>query len=243
MRLKIAHASMQYSDPDWQHRHDARAIFRRGYAWITGTEAGAERTQEILQDTARDAGFTFAVYKSIWVSVRKSLMLPGSYEHDAVTVVDKSLTVGAGYDTSLLWAQFENEKLGPVTVMCSHYPRYGQPDSTDPAQRVNLPYTKAIAHAIGDKAGKFGVGKGLVFYGGDQNIPDGLSDTFFGEPLTSTWDELGMFKHSRGPIDVVATYDYDGRVSAVSSKVLTDQDIFLYGDHPLVEAVLDVEEL
>lgn len=243
MRLKIAHASMQYSDPEWQHRHDARAIFRRGYAWITGTEAGETPTQTILRDTAHDAGYTFDEYKSNWISVRKNLMMPGTFMHDAVTVVDNDLTVGAGHDTSLMWTRFENEKLGSLTVMCSHYPRFGQPDNPDPAQRVNLQYTKAIAHAIGDKARQFGSGKPLVFYGGDQNIPDGISDTFFGEPMTSTWDELGMFQHSRGPIDVIATYNYDGRVSVVSSKVLTDQDLYLYGDHPLIEAVIDVKEL
>lgn len=244
MRLKVAHSSMEFSDTPKQQKHDANIIFARNYAWITGTEAGMEPLTSLLRDAAELNGYTFGMYKANWVAVRKDLIDRGSYKFDKETVVDNDLVVGAGHDTNIVWAQFTNPALGKVTVMASHYPRFGRPGASDPTLRVNLKWTEKLAHAIGDNAEEFGAGKALVFYGGDQNIPDNISDTFFGEPMTSTWDELGRYENTgHGIIDVIASYDRDTRVKAVSSRALSDKELALFTDHFLVEAVFDVQNL
>lgn len=248
MRIRIAHASMQFSDTAKEKLHDANAIFHRAkelnYAWLTGTEAAEEPLHTYLLESAHDHGYTFAMYKGLWVAVRKNLIRQGTYMHEAETLIDTSLVAGAGQDTSLIWAQFVNDRIGAVTVMGGHYPRFGQPDSPDPAKRVNLQWTEKVAHAIGEYANEFGKGAALFFYGGDQNIPDNISDTFFNQPLTSAADELHSYHSTgHGQIDVIASYNGDRRVEAISFASFTDREFMLYTDHYLIEAVYDVKSI
>jgi hypothetical protein len=42
---------------------------------------------------------------------------------------------------------------------------------------------------------------------------------------------------------VIASYNNDGRVSAVSFKAFNDKQFFLYADHFLTEAVFEIEPL
>lgn len=251
INVNMMHTSMQFSDNREQKQHDAKRIFDRAklrnVAWLTGTEAGEDPLKTILHLEAQAHGYTFACYKSNWLAVHKAIITPGSYKVDYETIINNDFVVGSGHDPSLIWAQFKMPRIGPVTVMGSHYPRFGQPDSSDPLQRRNLAVNEKVAAAIGDKAEEFGAGKALFFYGGDQNIPDKLSDTFFGEPITSVWDELHHYEGTHGPhdqpIDVIASYNHDGRVTARYARALDDTEFFLFCDHYAVEAGYAIQTL
>src|SRR5690606_34500732 len=129
----------------------------------------------------------------------------------------------------LVHVSFEssNEDLGRVAVGAAHY-------LTD-ARRPSSPYwvwNEKLGEEIGKWAREEGKGPALVFYGGDQNMADRRNDepqgdTFFGEPLTSTWDELRKWENTgHGTIDVIATYNKDGRVSALRTNALNDREFF-----------------
>lgn len=236
--VDIAHFSMQFSDTKLQQNRDAAKVFARGYDWITGTEAGRRGTLlDVLRIAASRSGYTFHVYKSNWLAVRKDRISKGTYDKGGETVVDNDKTVGNGSDSNVAWVQFFDKELNrTVTVLCSHYPRRGRPNAS-PAQSVNLKHNKTLARAIGDIAEKEGVGKAVVFYGGDQNISDRHEDTFFGEPLTSAWDELGKYENTgHGNIDVIASLDSDGQVEATYVRALDDEELFMFADHFPVEA-------
>lgn len=235
--LDAMHVSMQFSDSKRQKVADAQAIFdravRRKVHWITGTEAGQEDLRTALRDAAATHGYRFTEFKSNWIAVVKTAVAKGTWKTEDFTIVPNDLTVGAGHDTSLTVVQFDHEPVGSqVTVMCSHYPRFGRPDAKDPVYRVNLEWNKKTADFIGEKAKEYGKGKSLVFYGGDQNIPDTHSDTFLGNPLTSLADELHEYPSTgHGPIDVIASYDNDGRVTGRYWRALSDKKFPLNTDH------------
>ena len=246
-KIRIWHASMQYSDSKTQRASDVAKIFteakRRNVAWVTGTEAGADDFSAQVRAGATKAGYTYTEYKGNWVAVRRSLIASG-YRREVFTVVDNDLTVGRGHDTSLLAVHFNAAALGRVRVLASHYPRFGRPDSKDPQYRRNLRWTRKIAGFIGTKAMAYGKGAALVFYGGDQNIPDNRSDTFFGAPLTSCWDELRKWPNTgHGNIDVIASYDRDLRVKCIAARAFNDTAFRLNTDHFLIEAIYEVAAL
>jgi hypothetical protein len=233
------HCSMQFSDSKEHVQSDAKKIFdraaKRKIDWITGTEAGEDPVRSAVKTQAGEHDYTFREFKSLWIALRKDTMKRAGRSHEEFTVVDNDLTVGAGHDTSLLVERFTHTEAGQVTVMCSHYPRFGRPGAKDPQYRANLKYTQQIAHFIGDKAKLYGKDS-LVFYGGDQNIPDNVSDTFFGEPMTSLGDELHKYPNTgHGPIDVIASYDGNKNVRGEYWRGLSDKTFALYTDHYPVE--------
>lgn len=239
--LKVAHASMQFSDTKAQVEADFAKIFSRGYAWITGTEAGEDPVKSALRAAATKAGYIVQSYKSNWITVKKSLYVPGSYSTGHETVMDNDLVVGPGHDPNIIWATFKVEELGWISVLSSHYATKGDP-FRDP--HPNLEVNKKIAAAVGRRIKLLGEGANLAFYGGDQNILDRNSDTFFGQPLTSSWDELRKYESTgHGGIDVIASYDGDVRVKALSVAAFNDKELFLNSDHYLVETVFSVEHL
>lgn len=235
-RLDLAHFSLQFSDTPAQQKADVAKIFTRGYEWVTGTEAGQEPLKGMLAAAAEDAGYKFHAYKSNWIAVRRTSIQKGTYKTGGDTIIENDLVAGRGHDTNIVWVRFEHPELGEITVLCSHYPTMGRPEGP-PEKRVNLWANQKLAAAIGDKAREAGKGSALVFYGGDQNINDAIHDTFFGQPLTSAQDELG--KHERthwAQIDVIASYDRDGRVEAKYVRALDDSELTMHTDHHPVEA-------
>ena len=65
-----------------------------------------------------------------------------------------------------------------------------------------------------------------------------------GGPLTSAWDELGIYQNTgHGNIDVIASYDRDRRVRAEHIQAFPDSDFPLATDHFLVEAWYRVRRL
>jgi hypothetical protein len=72
-------------------------------------------------------------------------------------------------------------------------------------------------------------------------MDDRKTDTFFVAPMTSAWDELDKYENTgHGPIDVIASYDHDGRVKAKYIRALDDKEFSLHTDHFLIEAGFDV---
>lgn len=269
MRIRVAHVSLQFGDPNRQHTHDIEKIFERAqarrYGWLTGTESGpgAGNTGSELVRVAREHGYRpwvpehqangIASHTDCWIAVRKDLILgkwnqgfdlviPGAnqLEKDFPNLPEKDFgpkgLVRVGFDST--------PELGRINIGSAHY-------LTD-ARNPKSPwwkYNEELGEKIGDWARKEGKGKSLIFYGGDQNMADNKNkepqgDTFFGEPLTSTWDELEKWENTgHGNIDVIASYNRDGRVKALKTNALNDKEFFLYTDHFFVEATFVVEPL
>lgn len=240
--VHLGHYSMEHGDTPRQITHDLELMMHRDYDWITGTEAGVgQDVLPALRIAAMNFGYHFHSYKSNWVMVKKTLVVPKTLVPFSETVIDNDVVVGRGHDTNVVALSFENPFLGDVTVMCSHYPTMGQPDRKP---NPNLKHNKTLAARIGELADEFGRGRALFFYGGDQNIGDALNDTFFGEDLTSVQDEVGRWENTgHGPIDVIASYDKDKRVDAVDFEVITDREVFHFTDHFPLEADYTVKLL
>ena len=241
--LSLGHYSLQFSDTVRQKRHDARVLFQQDYDGITGTETGSPVAQRVMRVAAHNAGYTYFVKGSNWVSIKKALILPGTYRTGYRAFVDREMVAGPGADLHVAWAQFETENLGQIALLASHYATKGRPDGTV-RLRVNLEANETLAKGIGGLAEELGAGAGIVFYGGDQNIIDRNNDTFFGEDLTSVWDELETWENTgHGNVDVIASYDKDGRVAAEYARTLDDKERFMYMDHYPVEAGFKIKHL
>ena len=268
MRIRLAHASLQFSDSDKQHTKDIEKIFRRAvdlkYAWITGTESGpgAGNTGDELIRVGREAGYRMWVpeaqgkgiarHTDCWIGVRKDLIV-GDWERGYDQVIPGSGQLEDEMDLDgkrwgpkgLVRVGFDSlPEIGRVNVGAAHY----LTDARFPTSKY-WDLNKKLAERISEWAREVGKGKNLAFYGGDQNMADQRNnqpqgDTFFGGPLTSISDELKKWKNTgHGPIDLIASYDADGRVKGVRWNVLNDKKFFLHTDHFLCEAVYTVDPL
>ena len=241
--LDLAHISMQYSDTPLQKRYDANKVLSRGYAAVTGTEAGQDSGRRALRVAAHNHGYALHIKRANWVAIRKSLIVPGTFRKGHEMIVDSDDYVGRGFDLHITWAGCEIENLGNVAFMAGHYATKGSPTGKKKSSK-NIKANQKYAAGIGDMAERLGRGDDLVFYGGDQNIVDEDNDTFFGEKLTTVWDELGKYPGTgHGNIDVLASYDRDKRVEAEYGRVLNDKKLLLHTDHFLVEAGFRVKHL
>lgn len=244
MRFDLAHYSMQFSDTPEQQAQDVRKMFQQNYHGITGTEAGQLPMQRALRALAFEFRYALHIYKSNFVAINKDLISRGEVHKFGETFVDNDETVGRGHDLNVVGMTVETDGIGTWSLMGSHYSTNGTPAAVDPARRVNIEANKKLARGIGNLAKELGAGADLVFYGGDQNIVDRDADTFFGEDLTSVWDELGKYENTgHGNIDVIASYDKDKRVEAKYIRALTDKEQFMHTDHFPVEAGFNVRLL
>ena len=268
MKVRTAHISLQFSDTDRQTTSDVEKLFKRGedrgWAWLTGTEAGpgAGNTGEELIRVARDYGFRPWVpsqtergikrFTDCWVAVNKDFVDGGwrqGYRHvlSGSDHYRDSIKMPPGKrwgPKGVVHVGFDNDKLGRLNVGVAHY-------LTD-ARHPGSPYwklNKLLAEAIGDWAREAGHGSDLAFYAGDQNMADDKNsqpqgDTFFGQPLTSAWDELKKWEGTgHGNIDVIASYNRDRRVKALKVKALSDKEFHLHTDHFLVEATYKIKPI
>lgn len=241
--LDLAHISMQFSDTVAQQVSDTEKVFKRGYHGITGTEVGEPSFQKILRLAAHEYGYALDIYASNWVAVRKDLIKRGSLQHHKKFVVDNDEMATKGHNRAVNGLSMETEGIGTWSLLASHYAVKGTPVVGDP-DKVNLDVNKKLAIGIGNLADKLAIGRSLVFYGGDQNIVDEKADTFFGESLTSTWDELNKYQNTgHGNIDVVASHDKDGRVEARYVRAFSDEKLHFHSDHFLVESGFRVARL
>lgn len=243
VRVPVAHVSMQFSDSAQQKRSDAERIFerqeRRGAWWVTGTEAGEDELRAALAGAAKRHGYRFHVARSNWVAVALDRIERRSWRAGVEVFVESFEGRGQHSDRGVTWASFREEHVGRLTIGSGHYLTKGRPGAPF---SPNVDENRTIARGLGEWAERHGAGKGLVFYAGDQNIVDRTHDTFFGEPLTSSWDELGKWENTgHGNIDVLASFDRDGRVKARRVAALDDSEFALATDHFLVEGVFDVK--
>jgi hypothetical protein len=277
MRVRLAHASLQFSDTDKQHTADIEKIFdrcvSRKVAWITGTEAGpgSGNTGKELLRVSKEHGYRAWVpaeqskgngrATDCWVAVREDLIsggwkrgfekvIPGSQELYKDAGVDPDSTPRWG-PKGLVHVSFNSEVFGSrIAVGSAHYLTGARSPKDANIKGVDhWEWNEDLANAIGDWFRKEGQGKNLAFYGGDQNMADSKNDepqgdTFFGANVTSVQDELKKWANTgHGPIDVIATYNKDGRVKALDVVVLGDKKFFLHGDHFYVEATVEVAPL
>lgn len=245
-KIHVAHASLQFSDTGKQKRKDLQRLFRkareRNYAWFTGTEAGPGSgvLMKELPEIAKANGYRFfrPGATDSWVAVNEDFIDGGWSTHWDQVIAGKAKAYTA---KGVGAVSFRNKKLGKITVIFCHLQTRGRKPG-DPRYAQNV----SLNRAIGAYARQAGKGGALVFYGGDQNIVDRFADTFMGAPLTSSWDELDKYHRTHpkaGNIDVIASYDKDGRVSAAYARALPDKRFHLHADHFLVETGFYVKEL
>jgi hypothetical protein len=94
-----------------------------------------------------------------------------------------------------------------------------------------------IARFLQDKA----EGAKVAFIGGDTNQDDATQNPRPSK-WTTIWDELKKYPSTLGDrtVDIIASYDEDGRVKAKSGRVIP---LGLHSDHKTIEAVYEVTAL
>lgn len=263
--VKLMHASLQFSDSPKQQKADIKDILERakerGVWGITGTEAGAgaDPTGRLLVEFGQKAGFKVYVPSERrgpnssptdnWIMVDESRVMKGSWgvgfrpaipdSDHLYAEIGSSARLPRWGEKGVAYAAFVNKEVGPVAIGTAHYLTQGRNPKNQPINGLDhYELNRDLAEEIGDWAREYGKGQGIVFYGGDQNMNDRKDDTFFGQPLTTAWDELNKYEqtHPTGPIDVIASYDGDGRVEAIRVRALDDKEFFQHHDHFVVEA-------
>lgn len=241
------HASLETFDPPKQWEHDCDKVFTRAKAkkawWVTGTEAGDADNLAILKKHASAANYRVYQHRSNWIAIDKAIVKKGTWREGRVIVEDNDNVVGPGHDSNFVWVEFEhvNPRVGKITVIACHNPTKGKRPG-DPNHWVNQKYQKMLGEFV-IKAGK---GPALVWVGGDANMPNGPKnlDIFFDQPLTTYGDEIGKWPNTgHGPIDYMATYDADVRVTVTGYQALDDKRFFMFSDHFLIEGKGEVELL
>lgn len=245
-QVRIMHASMEHGDTTAAKQHDARAVFDRAVArdvaWITGTEAGygaGSDMRDVLKNTARNHHYRFHIAAGdVWIAVQDKLVAKKTWKKGWIETLPAS-TGSLRFSTrGLIWVQFTTPtaSLGQVSVGCAHYQTHG----SKPGEEYYDANTK-LTRVIGDWGKEHGAGRAICFFGGDTNISDRHYDVFRGQPFTTAADELKAWQDSgHGSIDVIASYDADGRVKAQTWNVLDDKEFQLYTDHYLCEATYEV---
>lgn len=247
VKVPVGHSSMQWNLSRAQQVADVGRIFdrmvARGEWWHTGTEAGEQPLRGILERAAQRHGYTFHAWRGNWVALRREVLVPGSYFEGDLKVSDASETKEPGHDAGLVWAGgVFKHGVGRATIAGSHFATKGDPSR----QKWNLDVNRRLGRAVDDFGDRFGKGTSLAFVGLDSNIIDRKSDVFLGQAkFRSMWDEVGRWEktHAVGNIDVIATWNADGRVKALRMNALTDREFFLHGDHYYVEGLLEVRPL
>lgn len=195
-----------------------------------------------------------------WIAVKKDFItggwktgfipvIPGSYSLYKAQGKANAAKLWPKWGTKgVVWVEFDSP-LGHIGVSAGHYLTKGR--KPGPQSIVlgvdHWAWNKKMAKAIGDWAREVGKGDALAFYGGDQNMRDEWDkqpqgDTFLGNPLTSVSDELGHRAPTRAgsQIDVIASYNHDGRVKAAYWRTLSDSRFPLSVDHNLCEAGFNI---
>lgn len=244
----------------------------RRYAWIMGTEAGpgADNSGKELLRVGKKTGYKMVVpsqkagpghYADTWIGVREDLVTGGwkpGFERVIPSSGELYEAQGLSRDLQPRWGpkgpvtvKFDStSELGEINLAAAHYLTQARDPKHAVVHGVNhWEWNEKLADVIGEWAIKNGKGRALAFYSGDQNMMDNKNDqpqgdTFMGGPLTSMADELKAWQNTgHGPIDVIASYDADGRVEAKNFVVLDDREFHLHTDHFLCEGIYSVKPL
>lgn len=246
MRVHVAHSSGQFSDEHDQQVLDAERLctraFHNNWWWLTGTEAGPSSSLKYgfhVFGPRNHLTFHKPSRGDVWIVTSDKHFMPG-VETEWYKVVDAHSNPHGFNERGILRVTGDTE-LGQITVLSAHYVTDGAPGDSN-EQRIH--WNEQLAAKAGELGREFGRGKKLVFYGGDQNIQDRRLDTFLGAPFTSLADETNDYQSTgHGAIDVIASYNHDGRVAGASWKVYDDQEFKLASDHFLCEGVFEIAEL
>ena len=238
MDLKMGHISMQWSDKKEERQADIEKVLAhandQGWGWITGTEAESPGIKDQFEAACVAAGFRFYGWSEIWIAVRETRIEKGwETEHTSIVKGNRGRYPSRG----VIRVSYVDTENGVTTVLASHYQTQGI--SREPERKDD---NALIAKEIGRMAKAHGGGSARVFFGADVNMPDNKKDVFFGEPLTSCWDELG--KHPKttgwGTIDVIASYNDDTWVKCKDARAYPDSEFSLNTDHYMIEATYEV---
>lgn len=249
--VRIQHTSMQFSDSVGQHQHDARALFDRAVekgVWAcTGTEAGVSRSNHDLHDALVKEAKAHDFYINAhpdgeWVALNRRFMTgfeKGFAGPFIKATKGRDPAHGAHAARGVAWAsgKAKDHKLGRLTFGAAHY----LTNRSEDVSGSNAPLIRGIS----EWATKAGAGANVVFLGADTNTNDKRQDVFNGKPLTSIADELKKWPatyESGAVIDIVGSYDHDGRVRAKGYQTLDDKEFFLNTDHYLLDAVYEIAE-
>ena len=271
MRVRVAHASLEYKDSDKQHTHDIEKIFDRcvdrRVAWIMGTEAGpgSGNTAKELIRIARKHDYKPWVPSQqskaggrgtdCWIAVRQDL-IKSNWKTGYIPVLDSS---DAMYDEmgvdrkfprwgpkGIVWASFGIEsKLGRISLGAGHHLTKGQrkgPSSVHILDHWKL--NEKLDRHFAEWMAEAGAGKDLVFASMDRNASDRRNPASI-EGATTIADELKKWPDTSkvGDIDWILSLDKDTRVKGVRYDVLNDKEFFLNTDHFLLEATFQVDAL
>lgn len=238
IRLGVCHASGEYKDSTKQHVQDYDDLFALDFDHVSGTEAVDSEMRDVIRAAAKRHGYVDPKFGGdCWVTVRKRLVKTGTNVRSGyVAVMESTEGKGRHSDRGIPWLTYTSAIIPGeptnVTYGSGHYLTDGRKPG-DPNYELNRRY----AEAIGDWARDKGAGRDIVLYGGDQNIVDRDDDTFFGSPMTSVWDEINHYEPTgHGNIDVIATYDRDGRVKGKAIRALDDAQFRQHSDHFVVVA-------
>lgn len=240
-KLHLTQASMLYSLSLKRKEDDLEKIFaraaRRDVAAVGGTEFADDASRALLRKVAGSYGYRVFHNRGrddVWIAVARDF-ITGKVKMEWELIVPMEEGYGKKGPRGLLQVHLSDSPIGPVTFAEAHLLTRGQ-------MREKTHLNERFTSKIGEAARDGGRGKRLFFYMGDQNIIDRDNDTFLGAPLTSAWDELEKWENTgHGNIDVVASYDRDGKVSASYCRALDDGEFHLHGDHFLVEAGFHVK--
>lgn len=238
--LHVMHTSLQVHDDRAQITSDIGNIFRRArdrhVAWITGTEAFGPKVVTPLEAAGSAMGYRVErpAGQDCWIAVRKSF-IAGNFHLD----YEKLVEGGSDHrDLGVLSVDFDTDRLGHIAVFAEHLLTSRQTNAAAKNRR--------IVEGTERRAKTLAKGTGLAFVGADKNMNDRLRDTFLDTGFTSLGDELKRYEptHPHGkPIDVVGTWDHDGRVKPKYLRVMDDTEFKLYGDHFVVEGGIEVDFL
>lgn len=196
-----------------------------------------------------------------WLAVRKDLITDNWEEHFTEAIpgsaeVYRDAGIKAEFPKwgprGLVTVGFDCAALqGRINLCAAHYLTHAHKQGADPETHGidHWKLNEKLAQAVGDWAVKVGHGHDLAFYAGDQNMSDQKNDapegdTFMGEPFTSLADELKDWQSTgHGPIDVIASYNRDRRVTGVNFQAFNDREFSLNTDHFYLEGVFDIAEL
>lgn len=254
--LRIQHNSMQFSDNAEQHAHDAKAVFDRAaereVAFVTGTESGSSPVNHDLRDLvireAHKHGYFIHAHKfGDWVAMNRDLVELEDHGYRGPYIEGtKGIKASQGAHSprgiTFVSGRLKAEDLGLLTVGSAHF----LTDRSEAVSGTNAP----LIEGVGKFGREFGGGRKLVFMDADANDNDRAHDVFNGQPFTTVADELDKHPGTHGrdkehgfPIDFIASYDADRRVTAVKYHVLDDSDLKLFTDHFLLEATFEIEPL
>jgi endonuclease/exonuclease/phosphatase (EEP) superfamily protein YafD len=220
--LHLHHASLQWKDEDQRTAEDMRRALSLRAPVVSFTEV-FPGNQRWLNVVAEEKGYVPFMAGNDALAVRKNVKVLDQGEILVNPGVKGKPPAGGHSQRHALWVQMDlwGESVFYVTAhWVTGYKHFKERrDEHD-----------AMSTAIVDLVQSNGKGKDLAFFAGDTNVPDseGVNPGFVlldEGGLTTCWDELGVYPATHGQnngpgktIDVIGSYDRDGRVSCDKAR-------------------------